>query len=284
MEIIKYKYDLLTKLDLIFLINILDTSIKIINMGLFENYKPIKLIGSSETSNVYLSIYKPTNKKVILKAINLYTKGYEDLHEFVYERYLTEITILKELQGYKHIPQYITDFKTDKFCYIVTESIESTIEISRWKYKSKKQLYSVLLDIVLTVEYIHSKGIAHQDIKPENIIISGDQPYVIDFDRSCYLNTDIEYLKCKTLQTTPEYASPESKEELFPYNPILSDIYSLGATFYKLIHRVEYNENEEMLTSGNKTIDNLISKMLSRYQIERPSLDQIKLTLIQLVN
>lgn len=82
----------------------------------------------------------------------------------------------------------------------------------------------VLLQLFEAVAYIHRKGIIHNDLKPENIMVtrSDNNVKIIDFGLS---DDDAHYL-LKTLGCTPEYASPEllRRDAL----DVRSDIYSLG--------------------------------------------------------
>ena len=82
----------------------------------------------------------------------------------------------------------------------------------------------VLLQLFEAVAYIHRKGIIHNDLKPENIMVtrSDNNVKIIDFGLS---DDDAHYI-LKTLGCTPEYASPEllRRETL----DVRSDIYSLG--------------------------------------------------------
>ena len=82
----------------------------------------------------------------------------------------------------------------------------------------------VLMQLFEAVAYIHRKGIIHNDLKPENIMVtrSDNNVKVIDFGLS---DNDAHYI-LKTLGCTPKYASPEllRRETL----DVRSDIYSLG--------------------------------------------------------
>ena len=82
----------------------------------------------------------------------------------------------------------------------------------------------VLLQLFEAVAYIHRKGIIHNDLKPENMMVtrSDNNVKIIDFGLS---DDDAHYL-LKTLGCTLEYASPEllRRETL----DVRSDIYSLG--------------------------------------------------------
>lgn len=87
---------------------------------------------------------------------------------------------------------------------------------------SRRRVFSQILD---AVAYIHKSGIIHNDIKPENILISraDSDVKIIDFGLS---DNDAYYL-AKTLGCTPTYASPELLAHDGPIDA-RSDIFSLG--------------------------------------------------------
>ena len=82
----------------------------------------------------------------------------------------------------------------------------------------------VLEQILDAVEYIHSRGVLHNDLSPENIIISrgGDAVKLIDFG---FADDDVHYL-AKRIGGTAGYASPELLEGR--HTDVRSDIWSLG--------------------------------------------------------
>lgn len=82
----------------------------------------------------------------------------------------------------------------------------------------------VLMQLFEAVAYIHRKGVVHNDLKPENIMVtrSDNNVKIIDFGLS---DDDAHYL-LKTLGCTPEYASPELLRR--GTLDARSDIYSLG--------------------------------------------------------
>ena len=57
--------------------------------------------------------------------------------------------------------------------------------IKRFKKLSEIEIYRYLHIIISALQYLHSKGIAHRDIKLENIVFSQDYvPKLIDFGLS----------------------------------------------------------------------------------------------------
>lgn len=122
---------------------------------------------------------------------------------------------------------------------------------------------NIFKKVVKGVEYIHSQGIVHHDINPNNIFISYDlkEVQVGDFGLSCCIAThQSQSLLSAThphgeVGTVP-YAAPEQANGTC--NP-KSDIYSLGIVLFELIlpfkTSMERSEMVKKLKSGNIPTD-----------------------------
>ena len=108
------------------------------------------------------------------------------------------------------------------------------------------QARKIFRDVVLGVEYLHSRGVIHRDIKPANLLLSDDNVVKIsDFGVSLAVQNCNEEDMCKTVGT-PAFYSPEiclgmdSALEHFGGTPktIISyplDIWALGITLYCML-------------------------------------------------
>ena len=174
----------------------------------------------------------------------------------------------------------------DLFSYIKSNEIDENT--------AKKFFYKILK----AIEYCHSQGICHRDIKLENILLNEkNEPVLCDFG---YGSLSIDNLK---YYIGSEHYYPPEILRLKPYNGIKSDIFCLGvllftlvfksygfekATFndylYKLIMKKKFDDywnnignivGEEEVKNVSLYCKKLIFKMLAFSPKDRPSINDI---------
>jgi serine/threonine protein kinase/tetratricopeptide (TPR) repeat protein len=99
-----------------------------------------------------------------------------------------------------------------------------------------RQCVALVAKIARAVQYAHSRGILHRDLKPGNILLDGrGEPLVSDFGLAKWLDATSDLTRTLTIFGTPGYIAPEqasaSAAELKP----TADIYSLGAILFDLL-------------------------------------------------
>src|SRR5438270_227578 len=99
-----------------------------------------------------------------------------------------------------------------------------------------RQCVALVAKIAQAVQYAHSQGILHRDLKPGNILLDGrGEPLVGDFGLAKWLDATTDFTRSLTIFGTPGYIAPEqagrSASELKP----TADVYSLGAVLFDLL-------------------------------------------------
>jgi serine/threonine protein kinase len=220
--------------------------------------KDYKEIGSGAFSKVYLS---PAT--VGGSSPERVTKEYTDEHDF-YKHWAQECAALRRLSGHKSFPLFIecgtkTDWNANASSgsasdsrpvstnYIVMSA--HTFSLYDLIFKSSdgainssplsaSAATSIIEGLCRAVLYMHSLGIAHCDLKPDNIMLnraSDDAwaPVIIDFNSSRFVGKELH----RCCNGTRRYMSPECILE----DPVgtQTDLWSLGITVYEIVARAK---------------------------------------------
>ncbi len=98
----------------------------------------------------------------------------------------------------------------------------------------ESDIIKVLHDVAAGLEYLHSQGIVHQDIKPDNILVDDDCNFLVtDFGISTKAEGQGRGSSGRS-GGTPEYMGPERSQKGALAEPE-GDIWALGASVYELL-------------------------------------------------
>jgi len=167
-----------------------------------------------------------------------------------YEKVQKEYAIVKsleELEGCeKGIICYRDLFEDEHKIYLVMEFLEGYDLTHIWESRelTKQELVQIFSHLALILSKLHQYGVAHRDVKLENIMFTADKLTFIDFGLACQMCTVgiIPY-------GTPRYSPPETWGDVD--EPVLigkdalavwkkRDVWALGVVFYELATNEDY--------------------------------------------
>lgn len=148
-----------------------------------------------------------------------------------------EINSLK-LLNHPNIVNLVEVMKSGKYIGIVLEYAsggELFDYILHHKYLKENVAKKLFAQLVSGVDYMHSKGLIHRDLKLENLLLDKHKNVIItDFGFVNSYNKDKNDLM-KTSCGSPCYAAPELVLTQSPYEGRKVDIWSLGVILYAML-------------------------------------------------
>ena len=187
-------------------------------------YKILSALGSGGFGTVYLAEDTWIDKKVALKVPHRQSVNFGEL--------LKEPRLLASL-SHPNIVSVLTAEKQDNIFFIVMEYVTGeSLEaiIARDGAIELPRALDYTCQICNAVDYAHSQGVIHRDLRPANVLVSDTGMIkVADFGTS-------RFLELAALGTTvigsPPYMAPE---QFHGRATFASDIYSLGVTMYQMM-------------------------------------------------
>jgi len=254
-----------------------------------NRYHLLSILGQGGFGRTYLAEDQGRfNELCALKEL-IPAQGGEYALEKSKELFQREAQILYQIQ-HPQIPQFRATFEEDQRLFLVQDFVEGPTYRRLLDYrKTQGQTFSegevkwLLQQLLPVLAHIHSKGIIHRDIAPDNIILRelDKKPVLIDFGVVKELATRFQSMTSVSQPTTvgkPGYAPIEQMQtgQAFP----CSDLYSLAVTVVVLLTGREPQElfdnstltwHWERWTTTSPLFAQVLNRMLSyrpgdRYQ------------------
>ncbi|KAJ8105981.1 hypothetical protein OPT61_g9843 [Boeremia exigua] len=191
-----------------------------------ENYQVMEELGSGSFGKVYKAIERSTGETVAIKHIDL-----EDSNEELAD-IQAEIALLSTCHS-PHITEYKTSFVKGVKLWIVMEFLGggSAADLLAPGPMSEAHIAIMCRELLLGLEYLHSTGKIHRDIKAANVLLTDKgKVKLADFGVAAQL-TNMKSQRM-TFVGTPFWMAPEVIQEA-GYD-FRADIWSLGITAMEL--------------------------------------------------
>ena len=219
-----------------------------------DKYRIDKVLGQGGFGITYLGTHVGLNRKVAIKEffmkeycerdndtsrVSLGTSGSRVMVERFRQKFLKEAQSIAALD-HPNIIRIYDVFQENGTAYYVMEYHDhgSLSELVKHRGKlAEADAVSYIRQMAGALQYIHGRKIAHLDIKPGNVLLdSNGHAVLIDFGMSKHYDEEGEQTSTHPAGVSHGYAPLEQykKGGVATFSPA-SDIYSLGATLYKLV-------------------------------------------------
>ncbi|MEJ7757978.1 MAG: protein kinase [Gemmatimonadaceae bacterium] len=185
-------------------------------------------------SRVFVAEETALGRKVVIKVLPPETVASVNV-----ARFRREIQLAASLQ-HPHIVPLLTAGSRGNLLYYVMPLIEGESLRARLVRSGElpvSDVASILRDTASALAYAHNHGVVHRDIKPDNIMLTGNFAVVTDFGVAKAVSeatSDANVTSVGVALGTPTYMAPE-QAAADPNTDHRADIYALGVVGYELL-------------------------------------------------
>lgn len=271
-------------------------------------YRVVRTLGEGGFGRV--DLVEDTLRKDERIALKVILPEHNRATEFE-RRFQNEISVLRALRN-PGISQIFNDGRTaDGEFYYTMEFVDGvSLEelLKRECSLGPMRIVRLVRQLTNILDYAHSLGVVHRDLKPGNILIvdagsEDEQVKVLDFGIAKILRTDEILDFAQTMQTqaamgTPHYMAPEQVRG--KDIDARADLYALGVIIYRMVSsrypfkgktameiataRIEQDPAPLEVDDTPSQLSTLIRALLQRERESRPTPDEIRLLLEELAS
>ncbi len=231
-----------------------------IQAALGDAYRLDRELGGGGMSRVFVAHETALGRTVALKVLSP-----ELAAGISIERFHREIQVAARLQ-HPHVVPVHSAGAVDGLPYYTMPFVEGESLRARLAKDGAlplRDVHTILRDVARALEYAHSQGVVHRDIKPDNVLMAGSSATVADFGIAKAISASRTEARGATLTSagtsigTPSYIAPEQASG-DANTDHRADIYSFGCMAY------------ELLTGRTPFGDRPLAKLFVAHLSERP--------------
>ena len=191
-------------------------------------------LGGGGMSHVFLARETALGRQVVIKVLPPEMSAAVNI-----ERFRREIQLAASLQHPHIVPVHAAGQVGDLFYYTMplVEGESLRAKLAREGELPVHEAIRILMDVADGLAYAHARGVVHRDIKPDNILISGQHAVVTDFGVAKAVSASTSSSSLTSLGValgTPAYMAPE-QAAADPHVDHRADLYALGAMAYEML-------------------------------------------------
>ncbi|HEY9801715.1 MAG TPA: CHASE2 domain-containing serine/threonine-protein kinase [Leptolyngbyaceae cyanobacterium] len=199
-----------------------------------KRYKITENLGSGGFSDTYIAedIQRPGSPVCVVKQMRPASQDAQYL-SVLRRLFNNEAYILETLGKHPQVPYLLAFFEEDQLFYLVQEYIAGhplSDELTPGVPRSRAEVMSILKEVLQVLVFVHSYGVIHRDVKPNNLMRRKADGHLVLIDfgavKQVQPQTQSPEQESQTIAVgTPAYAPGEQMSGVPRLN---SDIYALG--------------------------------------------------------
>ena len=209
----------------------LDTRDKPWQLG---NYEILEQIGCGGMGVIYRARQRHSRRIVAIKRVLSYRA---DSHGAL-QRFRREAQAVASLDHPNILPIYEVSESDDGLPFFSMKFAEkgSLHENVAALRNQPRKCVQLIAKVAHAVEYAHSRGVLHRDIKPGNILLNAQgEPLVSDFGLAKLLDANNDLTRSLTTFGTAGYIAPEQAGGAAADFTPAADVYGLGAVLFTVL-------------------------------------------------
>ncbi|MEP6483677.1 MAG: protein kinase [Rudaea sp.] len=232
-------------------------------------YHILRQLGRGGMATVYLAMQESVQREVALKVMSPTLMADGDFSE----RFLREARIAAKLH-HRHVVAIHDVGRNENYNYIAMEYVggEPLLAMDGTPRPVGFSL-RIVREIATALNYAHSKGFVHRDVKPDNILLREDGSSALTDFGIARAADSTHMTRTGTVIGTPHYMSPEQARGRQLDGR--ADLYSLGIVLFELlIGRVPFHA-EDSLAVGIMHITQPIPVLPEQFSALQPLLSRM---------